>query len=170
MATKPLPEAVVQPFATSADSAPAYWYDGGLWTVLADSAATDGSYSVFDQLLPQAAGAAVHVYLDRDEMYYVLDGEAEFLIGDRLERAVKGDFMFVPRGIVTAHKVTSATARLLAIYTPAGVERLIHSIGSPAAERVVPPPGWQPPALEEGRAGLFADLGYRSVAVGSPFA
>lgn len=170
MATKPLPEAVVQPFATHADSAPAYWYEGGLWTVLADSASTDGSYSVFEQLLPQGAGAAPHVHFDADEMFYVLDGAVEYLVGDRLERAAKGDFMFVPRGTVTAHRVTSSTARMLALYTPAGVERLVRSLGVQAEQRISPPMGWRTPSVPDGvRERLFADLGYRTVAVASPF-
>lgn len=170
MATRPLPEAVVQPFATHADTAPAYWYEGGLWTVLADGAATDGSYSLFEQLLPQGAGAAPHVHVDTDEMFYVLDGTVEFLVGPHLERAAVGDFIFAPRGTVTAHRVTSPTARLLAIYTPTGVERLVRAMGAPAEQHGLPPVGWRTASAQAGvHERLLADLGYRAVAVTSPF-
>ncbi len=35
-----------------------------------------------------------------DEMFYVLDGSGDFLLGDRIETASKGAPVFIPRGAV----------------------------------------------------------------------
>lgn len=170
MHTEALPEATVQPFAAEARTSPAYWYEGGLWSVLADSAATDGSYSLIEQLLPFGGGSTPHVQVGADEMFYVLEGEVDVLIGGQIDRVRAGEFIFVPRGTVTAQSVVSASARLLAIYTPAGIERLVRHLGVPAERRELPPLTLTAPDHSAGmRDRLLSDLGYRTVAVANPF-
>src|SRR5947209_7104264 len=100
MATQPTPGATVAAFNTNARTAPAYWHAGGLWTVLADGAATNGSYCLFEEMLPKGPAALPHMHRDMDEVFYMLDGEAEVLIGDRREIGRKGALVFIPRGTV----------------------------------------------------------------------
>ena len=169
MTTEPIPGAATAPFSRHAGTAPAHWAPDGLWTVLADGAATDGSYSLFERVMRRGPGAAPHVHVDTDEVLYVLDGELEVLLGDRVERAGKGDLVFVPRGDVHGFAVRSAAARFLDLYTPSGYERVLAEFAAPAAARELPPSGWTPlevPADRRDR--LFADLGLRSVAVADP--
>jgi len=122
MATKPTPGATVPAFNINVSTAPAYWFAGGLWTVLADGAATDGSYCLFEQLIPKGPAAPPHMHRDMDEVFYMLDGEAEFLVGNRRETARKGTLVFIPRGTVHGFRVVSDGARFLNLYTPAGFD------------------------------------------------
>jgi hypothetical protein len=53
----PLSGAKALPFASHVDIARSYWSNGILWSILADSATTDGSYTLFEELCPEGSGA-----------------------------------------------------------------------------------------------------------------
>ena len=169
MTTQPTPGAAVFPFSRHADTAPCYWAHDGMWTVLADGAATDGSYSLFERVLRQGSGETPHVHVGTDEVFYMLDGVIEVLLGDHIATAGKGDLIFIPRGEVHGFAVRSATCRLLNLYTPSGFERTLLEFGAPTDAREPPPLGWTPPDFSiDHRNRVFADLGLRSVAVADP--
>ena len=105
--TMPTLGATVFPFRTDGKAAPAYWSVGGLWIVLADGASTGGSYCLFEETMPNGPAAPPHVHEDMDEVFYMLDGEAEFLLEDRREVAREGAMVFIPRGTVHAFHVNS---------------------------------------------------------------
>ena len=172
MATRPTPGVRALPFMISAAEAPSYWHMGGRWSVLMDGERSDGSYSLIEQLMPPGPQAPLHLHEAADEVFYILEGEAEFLLGDRIERAGTGALVFVPRGTVHGFRVTGGqNCRALNLYTPAGFERTLPALARSAEGPGLPPPGWQGPDVAEGvRAGLFADLGMRPVAVANPFA
>lgn len=171
MATRPNPDAVVQPYLATADASARWWHDGQLWSVLADDARTDGCFSMFDILGPRGTGAAPHVFVDADAFYYVLDGTVDMLLGHEVRTADKGDFVFVPKGTPHARRVASENARLLHLRTPAGFERVLALLGE-RAEAVTPPPlGWSAGEVDPVRAQrLHEDLGLRLIAMPSPFA
>ena len=55
--------------------------------------------SFFHSAIPAGApGAPPHVHEREDEIYYILDGTAHFLLGDRVETAGPGDTVILPRG------------------------------------------------------------------------
>ena len=170
MVTKPTPGAKVLPFRSDVTTSQSYWYANGLFTVLADGPSTDDSYCLLEQLLPKGPAAPPHLHEWADEVFYILDGEAEFLLGDRIDTAGKNALVFIPKGTVHAFRINSETARLLNLYTPAGFERSVAMLGEPTQLRNLPPPGWtQPEVLDDQRARLFADIGMRPVAVPNPF-
>ena len=170
MATEPTPGATILPFGATAATAPSYWHMGGLWSVLASGEQTGGSYSVLEQILPQGPAAPPHQHETMDEVFYLLEGNATFLLGDRVQVAGKGAFVFIPRGTVHGFRVDSPTARLLNLYTPAGFERMLPLLGQPTRQQTLPPPGKPfkdvPP---ERVAALFEEIGMRSLAVPDPF-
>ncbi len=171
MATRPTPGATVRPFGAHADTAPAYWQMGSLWSVLASGAQTGGSYSLIEQLMPPGPQAPPHLHEGTDEVFYLLEGEAEFLLEDRREVARQGALVFIPRGTVHAFRVLGdAPARVLNLYTPAGFERAVTTFAPRADARTLPPSGWTPPEVPDARrAALFADVGMRPVAVPAPW-
>ena len=105
-----------------------------------------------------------------DEVYYVLAGEAEFLLNDRREVARTGSLVFIPRGTVHSFRTGPAGARFLNLCTPAAFERVVTTLGEPAKARTLPPAGWQPPEISpEQRKLLFADLRMQPVTVPASF-
>jgi quercetin dioxygenase-like cupin family protein len=168
--TRATPGATVLPFLTDAKAAPAYWSVGGLWIVLADGASTDGSYCLFEETMPTGPAAPPHLHEDMDEVFYMLDGEAEFLLEDRCEVAREGAMVFIPRGCVHAFRVNSKSSRFLNLYTGAGFERSITEMGQATNVRTLPPADWKPREISQERmTRLFGEIGMRPVAVPDPF-
>ena len=170
MKTEPLANALATPFQSAVKTAPAYWSQGILWSVLADGKTTDGSYVLFEELCPAGSGAPPHVHLYTDEVFYVLDGTAEFLAGDKRETVSKGSLVFIPRGTVHAFKVRSETACMLNLYSQAGFERIIELGGQRTDQRILPPEDLHAPEVSKSRQSeLFAELGMLPVAMPDPF-
>lgn len=92
--------------------------------LLADSSATGGALSTQRITLTDGAnGAAPHHHNQSAEMFYVLDGAAEFLAGERIVTAGKGDLVVVPPRMAHAFAaVPGCDADLLIVITP-GIER-----------------------------------------------
>ncbi|MDF3302454.1 cupin domain-containing protein [Streptomyces tropicalis] len=92
--------------------------------LLADSDATGGALSTVRVTLAEGAdGARPHLHRNSAEMFYVLDGGAEFLSGDDVVTAGRGDLVVVPPGRPHAFAaVEGSGADLLIVITP-GVER-----------------------------------------------
>lgn len=128
----------IPPYGLNTSEAPAYWQNDILWTVLATSEQTGGSYSLLEELCPQNAGPAPHVHA-QDEAFYILDGEITFLNGEQVFQAQSGAFVYIPSGNIHSFRVDSNTARLLNFYLPGGFERVITEFGVPATSRTLPP-------------------------------
>ena len=90
--------------------------------LLADSSATGGRLSAhFTVLAPGADGASPHHHTTATEMFYVVDGSLQVLVGDEVVLAGQGDLVVVP----PAHTFAAASrsgAQLLVTALP-GIER-----------------------------------------------
>ena len=81
--------------------------------------------------LPPGAGFPAHVHEEYEEIFYVLQGDIDYLIGDEWATAPQGSTIFVPAG--TAHgfrNPSRATARHLAIASPAEAMTMIEELTS----------------------------------------
>jgi quercetin dioxygenase-like cupin family protein len=86
---------------------------------------TKGLYSLteFTLAAPPAPGPPVHSHSAEDELTYVLEGELEFVLGERSERGPVGSFFLVPRGTPhTLRNLGPGAARILVVLTPPGFE------------------------------------------------
>ena len=86
---------------------------------------TKGHYSLTEFTIapPPAPGPPMHIHKAEDELTYVLEGEIEFVLEERSERASVGSFFLVPKG--TPHTLSNAgpgAARILVVLTPPGFE------------------------------------------------
>ena len=126
------------------------WLLGMLATFKAVSEETGGEYSLYELTVPPQLGALPHIHHAQTEAFYVLDGEFEFLKGERTVRAGVGEFVFIPRGVVHSFKnVGQEPARCLGIDTPGGLaEKLITGLGEQAKAETLPPPPEGPPDVE----------------------
>ncbi|HEX5120101.1 MAG TPA: cupin domain-containing protein [Pseudonocardiaceae bacterium] len=107
---------------------------------------SDGEFGFFEHhMAPQASGASPHVHHKATEMFYVVQGEIEFTIGDRKEVGGPGAFAYVPKS--SPHGFTnvgSEKAVLLIMFYPLinredyfrGLERLTKDGRDPSIEEL----------------------------------
>jgi mannose-6-phosphate isomerase-like protein (cupin superfamily) len=95
----------------------------GHGVVKLDAAATDGALSAFELVLEPGEGPGKHVHSREHELWYVLEGEFRFLLGEQLVHQPTGGLAFGPRGLShTFQNVGSTQGRLLVITARAGLE------------------------------------------------
>ena len=142
---------------------------GGVWTILASGQQTDRSYCLIEQRLRKGAAAAPHQHVDSDEVFYILDGEMSFLLGDRIESASKGDLVFILRGYVHVVGVDSEEAHCLNLHRPSGFDKLVELVGTPTVEKTLPPAAFNDKDVDAGtRVRLMKKIGMRGIAVTDP--
>jgi quercetin dioxygenase-like cupin family protein len=92
--------------------------------LLADASATSGAVSVVRVTLAEGMdGAKPHHHAHSAELFYLLGGRAQLLVGDRVLEAGEGDLLVVPRHLPHAFgAVPGQTADLLVVITP-GIDR-----------------------------------------------
>jgi len=128
--------------ATSAAGAPPFAAPAGegelidigtaAFLVRATADGTGGVLTMFEEL-PPLLDTSRHVHRYEDETFYVLDGEHEFVSGDRTFRLGPGGVAFLPRGIPHAHRrLVPGVGRLLCVTTPAGFERFFRDLAEAA--------------------------------------
>lgn len=133
-------------FVANRDDAPAYWFFGSLWVILADVHQTGGSFSVIEQWMRPKFGPPLHVH-NVDEWFFVLGGEMEMQVGETKVVGRAGDSIWVPRGTDHAFTTVSET-HVLNGYAPGGVEQVIASLARPAERRELPPEDLELPSVE----------------------
>jgi quercetin dioxygenase-like cupin family protein len=137
------------------------WFAGSLlhWPVTAHE--TDGTLAVGHALVRPGGEPPLHVHAREDETFYVLDGEITFQRGSERIEARPGDAVFMPRGVQHGFAVRTATASLLQVFTPGGLEDAFRSLSEPAPADELPPAPQGPPdpALVEAMIKRFADYG-----------
>jgi quercetin dioxygenase-like cupin family protein len=68
---------------------------------------------------PEFEGVDPHTHDDHVDSFYVVAGEAEFLVGDRTYRAGPGSFVAAPAGLTHGFRVVGdAELRMLNIHAP----------------------------------------------------
>ncbi|MCW0214281.1 MAG: cupin domain-containing protein [Pseudonocardia sp.] len=95
----------------------------GYGLVKLGAADSGGALSAFELVLEPGEGPGAHVHSREHELWYVLDGEFRFLLGDALIHQPTGGLAFGPRGTPhTFQNVGTTRGRLLVITGPAGLE------------------------------------------------
>jgi len=84
--------------------------------------------------IPAGAGPGLHIHEKENELYYVLDGEFEFVCGDDRVCGGPGTFVFAPRGLPHRFKnIGSAPGRMLVSFTPGGIEGFFTELSAQTA-------------------------------------
>ena len=146
------------PIAHAAGQGEALWAFGGLATIKADAASTDGRVFVTEQYAPRGAGSPLHIHHREDEWFYVLEGELTFWVGGRIITAAAGAFVYGPRDVAHTFVVSSETARFLLVTEPADFGDFMRAASAPAERLEIPPAPTEPPDLLA-LIGLAADHG-----------
>ncbi|MES2797611.1 MAG: cupin domain-containing protein [Bacteroidota bacterium] len=81
---------------------------------------TNGQLAIYEYIGKQKVGPDLHVHLEQDEIFTVLEGEYKFQIGDEKILAKAGDTLFGPKGIPHTWIQTTETGKLMYMVQPAG--------------------------------------------------
>ena len=123
-----------------ADTGEAYWIMGGLFTYLVTGAESAGSYFTLIVDVGPEAGPPPHIHHLEEEQFYVLEGKLTYSVGDQTFEVNTGDFIHIPRGTVHSFKNGPRPSRLLATFSPAGIEGFFREVGDRADDRLKSPP------------------------------
>ncbi|HEX7358074.1 MAG TPA: cupin domain-containing protein [Ignavibacteriaceae bacterium] len=82
---------------------------------------TDGALAVFEQngFTPKG-GPPLHIHLYQDEMFYIVEGEYKFQVGDDIHFMKQGDTIFLPKKVPHAFIQLTETGKVIVTYQPAG--------------------------------------------------
>jgi quercetin dioxygenase-like cupin family protein len=141
-----------EPRALALGEGDAFWFIDNLATVKVASGQTEGRLAVLEIAAPHGHMPPLHVHPMDDEVFYMLDGEATYYVGDRSFKCTDGATVFAPRAVPHTFRVESDSARWLVITAPGGFDSFVTAIGVPARTRTLPrtPRPFQP----EGAAGI----------------
>ncbi|MGA7858496.1 MAG: cupin domain-containing protein [Terracidiphilus sp.] len=94
---------------------------------------TDGRSTTIIQTSPPGGGPPPHSHENEDEVFFVLEGDYEFLQNGEWTKAVPGKAVYGPRGhFHTFRNAGTTEGRMLIFIAPAGLERYFAEI-SPLA-------------------------------------
>jgi len=96
--------------------------------LLAGADQTDGAFSLGEFSGGQGVWTAPHVHQNTEESFYVLEGNFVFTLGEEEVEAGPGSYILVPRG--TRHLIRSEdpSGRLLALWSPGGLEAMFVTL------------------------------------------
>ena len=114
------------------------WHAGSLIRILASARDTNGEMAGVECIVQRGLEPPPHSHSREDEAVHVLEGEVEFTIGRTKTVAGAGEWVFLPRGVRHSFRVASEQARLLAMYTPGGIEGFFEALSEPAETAEIP--------------------------------
>jgi quercetin dioxygenase-like cupin family protein len=92
---------------------------------------TGGRLTVLETIAAPGDGPPLHTHAAEDEGLLVLDGTVRFRLGEALETAPPGSFVYIPRGTPHAwQNIGDRPARMFVLFTPAGMERFFDGFAA----------------------------------------
>jgi mannose-6-phosphate isomerase-like protein (cupin superfamily) len=115
-------------FALASDEGERLVFGDATILVRASAKTTGGAFTVFEEL-PPMLDTPLHVHEHEDELFYVLEGEHVFQVGDEEFAVGPGGTVFAPRRIPHAQRrVVPGEGRLLVLTRPAGFEGFFRTL------------------------------------------
>ena len=123
----------------------ALWHLGALLVFKALGAETNDQFWALEGFADHHMAVPLHAHSREDEVWYVLEGEIAFTIGDETRIGGPGTFVHIPRNVPHTFQIRSATARWFGVGTPAGLDQWFFETGEAAGTLTLPPPPAGPP-------------------------
>ena len=136
------------PYSVSGDLERTRYYMGGCWTFLARGGDTGGRFALIEARLRKGLEPPPHTHTHEDELYYLLEGDMQFVVGGKTAELKSGDCIYLPRGIAHQFKLQTDTARILIQMAPAGLDDMFWELSKPADKIDLPPRPAGPPSPE----------------------
>ncbi len=132
-----------------ADTGFMYWGPGDSYTILVTGAQSGGAYFMLECRVPPGGGPPPHIHEREDEAFFLLQGTVTLTVSGQTIVAKQGDFAHIPRRAVhTFRNDGTETVRMLAIFSPAGMEGWFAEAYREAPDRTATPPPPSPEMLE----------------------
>ena len=118
-------------FKSAADSPEVATPFGPIYVLLRGEE-TAGQLGLYEQFVASGTGAGPHLQTTEDEVFYVLEGEWEFLAGTERRTVGPGTLIYAPVGAMHAFKSLDPDrpGRMLSWNAPAGHERFYVGMGA----------------------------------------
>jgi len=139
----------VKPRVTSPELTNSYWYIGHLMSILISSKDTNSSFSLIHGFEIKGLEPPPHIHTREDESFYILEGEINYMVGNEIFNAGRGDWVFLPRNIQHSFQVQSDQAEVLIHLSPGGFEEYFKEMSEPAKALVIPPRPQGPPDVKK---------------------
>ena len=68
-------------------------------TVKVLTSESDGEYTIIDAVHPSNVGHALHMHPRGPEIFYIMDGDYEFVLDNNFIKAKTGDVISIPKGV-----------------------------------------------------------------------
>ncbi|MGE3409946.1 MAG: cupin domain-containing protein [Pirellulales bacterium] len=108
---------------------------GDVYRFMVTGEVTNGTYAMWEAIVPPGGGPPPHVHSREEEGFYILEGEISFQIGDERVVATAGMFANMPVGTPHSFKNESdRPAKMLISVAPAGLEKMFFEVGVPLRE------------------------------------
>ena len=117
---------------------------------------TDGQLSLFEYTGNVQGGPPLHMHPKQDEIFFIMEGDYTFKVGDELYKLTKGDTIFLPRNVPHTFAQNSEKGKMFFMFQPSGkMEDYFRKLSTFKGQ----------PTPEDG-AKLFAD--HEMIVVGPP--
>lgn len=131
-------------------------YAGGdLYRFLAVKHETNGSYGLWEAIVPPGGGPPPHLHRNEEEGFYVIEGRLTVYAEGMEIDAVPGSFVHLPRG--SKHwfrNNTDSNAKMLVLVAPGGMEGMFQETG-----REVKDPNEPIPTLSDAEKQRILEVG-----------
>jgi quercetin dioxygenase-like cupin family protein len=120
---------------TPAGTGRSTWVVGDLYTIKASGQDTNGAFCLIEVFVPPKSGPPPHSHSNEDEAFFVLEGQFEVFIDDRVLSAGPGSWVQLERGSTHHFKnVGNSAAKMLILATPAGLDEFFLEAGREASD------------------------------------
>jgi quercetin dioxygenase-like cupin family protein len=123
----------------------ALWHLGALLNFKALGEETNGQYWALEGLADRHMAVPLHAHTCEDEIWFVLEGEIAFILGDETRIGGPGAFVYIPRNVPHTFQVRSETARWFGFGLSGNLDQWFFETGEPAKSLTLPPPPSSPP-------------------------
>jgi quercetin dioxygenase-like cupin family protein len=136
-----------------------YYFDVALGSILLSGEDTGGAYCLLDLRLAPGQGVPRHTHTCEDEALFVLSGELEATVGDKIFTLRAGETLIAPRNIPHQLRNPGNVAnQYLIVFSPSGFEEFLKATSVPAPDDAVAPTE-PPPVAVRNVFELAADYG-----------
>ena len=95
--------------------------------------------SVLEHAARRGDSPPLHVHVNEDEVFHILDGEFRFQIGEEQRAGRSGDTVLAPKGVRHTYRVESERGRWLTVTTPGQFEDFVRAMARVADAQDLPP-------------------------------